>query len=196
VFQLIDTTLANLLKAELAGTLPEIPSIYFMTPDAKFPGSVSLPALNLFLFAVQENRELRRTDLLPQRRSDGDVELTQAPARIDCHYLVTAYAAVPETQPVAPYDEHWILGETLRALMRNPEIPPVFWASPSVSVDGLPLQAEAALPTTREMGIDLWQALGQHPRACFHYKVTGNLDLGLPLQLAAPVWSVVLTGQP
>jgi hypothetical protein len=195
LLQLIDTTISNLLAAALQPpVLPELPHIYFMTPDSSFPGSAELPALNLFLFSMQENRDLRRTDSLRQRMPDRTISVARAPVRVDCHYLVTAYAKVPETQPLAPFDEHWLLGETMRALLRFSEIPSLYWADPSVSVEGLPLQAEAALPATREMGIDLWQALGQKPRACFHYKVTANVDLKIAPVVSAPVSSVVLVG--
>ena len=191
MFQLIDTTLSNLLKAELQ--IPAPFYVYFMTPDRDFPGANSLPALNLFLFSIQENRDLRATNSIAQRRPNGAVSLPAPPVRVDCHYLVTAYSNVSETNPEAPFEEHQMLGEAMRVLYRYADIPPQYWASPAISVEGLPLYTETALPTTREMGVDLWQSQGQKPRACFHYKVTANLDLQTPAPLYAPVQSVMLT---
>jgi uncharacterized protein DUF4255 len=191
VFQLIDATVQSLLKDQLR--IPEPFYIYFLTPDNEFPGPNSLPAINLFLFSIQENRDLRNTSRAAQRSSAGSVTLPKAPVRVDCHYLVTAYSNLSNTSPQSPFDEHQILGETMRVLFRYPDIPSQYWANPAVSVEGLPLYSETALPTTREMGVDLWQSLGQRPRACFHYKVTANMDMQLPGPEYAPVQSVVLT---
>ncbi len=173
VLQLIDTTLSNLLYAQLV--LSEEYHIYFTTPDADFPGTVSLPALNLFLYSVVKNRDLRNVGNLRQLKSDGSVQILTAPVRVDCHYLITAWAESKET--TVSLHEHYLLGECMRVLFRYPEIPAEYWASPSLEVQGFPLHTETALPTTHQMGIDLWQSLGQKPRACFHYKVTANLDI-------------------
>ena len=163
MFQYLDSSLFLLLKTELKSALPTVPDVYFMTPDASFPGSLSLPAINLFLFSIQENRDLRATDRLAQRLATGQLASPPAPVRIDCHYLVTAYAATPEGQPSSPLDEHWILGETMRVLMRYPELPPQYLTGP-LSLEGLPVRADTALPPTRETSTDLWHALGQRPR--------------------------------
>lgn len=173
MLQFLDTTLSKLLTTELAPpVLPDVINVYFMTPDANFPGTLKLPAINLFLFSLLENRELRDTDRLRARMNDGSVASEAAPVRIDCHYLVTAYPKV-EDPTLASADEHWIIGEAMRALLRYPEIPAEYITDPSLIVQGLPLLTETALPTQRhQMGTDLWQALGHRPRAAFHYKVT------------------------
>jgi hypothetical protein len=193
VIQYLDTTLSLLLTTELKLVLPNVPNIYFLTPDADFPGHVTMPALNLFLFSVQENRDLRTADSIQQRLPDGTVQMIPPPARVDCHYIVTAYANPPD----APLEEHWILGETLRVLLRYRTIPQKYITGP-ITVQGLPVRSVAGLPTSRDAGIDLWQALGQKPRACFHYVATVNMDLEITEQpqAVAPVLSVVIQGPP
>ena len=56
----LDMTLEQLLKKELPAAIVSQVTITFDTPDGKFPPqSVTLPAVDLFLYDVRENRELR-----------------------------------------------------------------------------------------------------------------------------------------
>src|SRR5690348_6873401 len=108
MFHDLDSTLAELLARELPPKLVEQISISFATPDAQFPPtSVTLPAINLFLYELQENRDLRGGGDRFERQADGRVLRAMAPVRIDCHYLVTAWAKSGVQQP--EQDEHRML---------------------------------------------------------------------------------------
>ena len=59
----LDKTLEELLTHELPQALVDQVAVTFVAPDDQFPPpSVTLPALNLFLYDVRENRELRSNE--------------------------------------------------------------------------------------------------------------------------------------
>src|SRR5215207_10417855 len=116
----LDRTLEALLKRELPPGLVEQVAVTFATPNDQFPpASVALPAVDLFLYDVRENRELRRVEPRVERQN-GVVVQTPPPVRIDCSYLVTAWVADGSSSAL---DEHRLLGEVMRVLMRHPTLP-------------------------------------------------------------------------
>lgn len=69
MFQALDATLATLIASELS--LPNV-TVSFATPDDQFPpASVNLPAVDLFLYDVQENLELRRAEWIVEQHDNG-----------------------------------------------------------------------------------------------------------------------------
>src|SRR5262245_62828407 len=95
----LDETIAALLRRDLPPTLAKQVQISFATPDDQFPPqSVTLPAIDMFLYDVRENLELRSNEFYVQRMSDGTSTKTRAPVRVDFSYLVTAWpsATVPD----------------------------------------------------------------------------------------------------
>lgn len=182
----LDRSLEELLKLGLPGDLVDQVDISFATPTRDFPpSSVTPPAVNLFLYDVRENRELRSTERTVERRADGTAFRTRAPVRIDCSYLITAWAS---ESPGAAFDEHKLLGEVMRVLLRYPTLPePVLQGA----LAGQPVP----LPTTalqsghlQNLG-EFWQALGGQPRAALNYTVTLALQLDEPEALGATVTS-------
>lgn len=178
MFHDLDTTLAELLRRELPPSLVEQITITFATPDGQFPpAAVTLPAIDLFLYEIQENRELRSAEPQFDRRADGAVLRTPPPVRVDCHYLVTAWAKSGVQRPEE--DEHRILGQVLRALLRHREIPREALRG-ELKDQGVPVRARVSPPSAQQSRGDFWQALGGKPRAAFHYTVTVGVDLEEP----------------
>jgi hypothetical protein len=176
MFHDLDSTVAELLRRTLPPDLVRQVSLTFATPDGKFPPSaVALPAVDLFLYALRENRDLRDTEPTFERRGDGTVVRTPPPIRVDCHYLVTAW---PRTGDTADQDEHRLLGEVMIALARFPQIPEQILQG---SMKQQPLAiSTAVLRAAEEQRGDFWQALGGKPKAAFDYRVTIAVDTGLP----------------
>src|SRR5262245_26107611 len=107
----LDKTLETLLKRELLPALVSQVAISFATPDHDFPpSSVALPAVDLFLYDVRENHELRSNEWLIDRRGDG-VTRQQPPVRVDCSYLITAWPSPGQPSPIQ--DEHRLLGAVM-----------------------------------------------------------------------------------
>src|SRR5260370_12526339 len=117
----LDKTIEELLKRELPASLVQQVSITFATPDSKFPPtSVTLPAVNLFLYDIRENLELRDVEWTID--SNNGTPVRKRPlVRLDCSYLVTAWPN-PASNPAAP-DGHRLLPEVMRGLMRHRTIP-------------------------------------------------------------------------
>jgi hypothetical protein len=188
----LDRTLAALLEQELPSGLVEQVTVTFATPNDQFPPpSVALPAVDLFLYDLRENRELRRVEPDIERRN-GVVFQTPAPVRVDCSYLVTAWASDSSTTPA--YDEHRLLGEVMRVLLRHRTLPE------SVLRGSLRDQEQPPPATTLQSGhlqnlAEFWQALGGRARAALNYTVTLAVPVGDPVALGAPVSSLRLDMQ-
>src|SRR4051794_2432903 len=91
MFQDIDRTLKTLLSAGLPhGLVDPSNGISFGPPDST---SLTLPSINLYLFWIVENREFRTADQMVARTTSGRSISTHAPVRVDCHYMVSAWAA-------------------------------------------------------------------------------------------------------
>lgn len=177
----LDRTLEALLKSELPADLlrNEQIAISFVPPDEKFPPpSVSLPALDLFLYDIRENRDLRSNEWIIDRQQNGTATKRRSPVRIDCSYLVTAWTN--DTANTHALDEHRLLGEAMKVLLR-------YGTLPAMVLQGVLTTQEFPLPTvglqpSREQSLpDLWRALGGKPKAALHYTVT------LAIEPTAPV---------
>ena len=122
MIQDLDETISALLRRDLPTALAQQVQISFATPDDQFPPqSVTLPAIDLFLYDVRENLELRSNDVSIERRGDGTATRTRAPVRVDFSYLITAWPS--ESVPDQAEDEHRLLGEVMRVLLRYRTIP-------------------------------------------------------------------------
>jgi len=184
MIQDLDSTLAELLSKGLASAGVEPVKITFETPNDQFPSSkVTPPAVDLFLYDIRENRDLRQVDPRVERRGDAMVQ-TRPPVRVDCSYLVTAWANPGSNTPA--YDEHRLLGEVMRVLLRHPTIP-------EAVLQGVLKSQELPLPTTTlQQGhlqnlAELWQALGGRARAAFNYTVTLAVQVAEPVNVGPPV---------
>lgn len=170
----LDSTLEQLLKRELPASLVGQVAISFAAPDDKFPPqSVTLPAIDMFLYDVRENRELRSNEWIVARQSNGAVTQQRAPVRVDCSYLITAWPS--DTSPNPAKDEHMLLGEVMMVLLRHPVIP-------AAVLQGSLKEQEPSLPAVtlqpgrlQSLG-EFWQALGGKPKAALNYTVTIGVE--------------------
>ena len=188
MFHDLDATLAALLEAELS---VENVTVSFAAPDDQFPPSgVSLPAVAFFLYDVRENHELRPNQWELERRADGMVTRKRPPVRVDCSYLITAWPS-----PAAPHpaqDEHRLLGEVMKVLLRHRKIPEAYLQGELAGQDPpMPARiiAEAQLHSLGE----LWQAMGGKPKATLHYAVTVSVDVFEPAEVGPAVTEKVIT---
>lgn len=177
----LDRTIAALLRHEdygLPPTLAEQVQISFATPDGEFPPqSVTLPAVDLFLYDVRENLDLRSSEMHLERFSDGTARRTQPPIRVDFSYLVTAWSS--ESVPDRAQDEHRLLGEVMRTLLRHRVIPADVLQGSLVD-QSRPVPSTALQPGRLQSLGEFWQALGGKPKAALNYSVTLAIDLTLP----------------
>jgi hypothetical protein len=181
----LDRSIEELLRQELPPELVDQVTITFATPNDEFPPpSVAPPAVDLFLYDVRENRELRSNEPRLERQPDGTAVRRAAPVRVDCSYLVTAWAS--GSSSTASLDEHRLLGEVMRVLLRHRTLPEAVLQGAMRDQD-LPLPTSSLQPGHLQNLGEFWQALGGRPRAALNYTVT----LALQLQPEEPLGPVV-----
>jgi len=180
----LDRTLEVLLKRELPRPLVEQVTISFATPDSEFPPpSVSLPAVVLFLYDHRENWELRTNEWAVERTPLAVVRHAP-PVRVDCSYLVTAWAS--KSAPDPAQDEHRLLGEVVRILVRHRRIPAEVLQG-SLQDQDPPVRARVLQAAALQSLGEFWQALGGKPKAAAHYSVTISVPSIEPMPVGLPV---------
>jgi hypothetical protein len=186
----LDRTLDELLRHELPPAIVDQVAISFAAPDNEFPPpSVTLPAIDLFLYDVRENMELRNTQWRTERQSNGTAVRWRAPVRVDCSYLITAWSS--ESSNTRALDEHRLLSETMRALLRHPTIPEVLLQG-SLRGQEPPLPTSSLQPGRLQSPGEFWQALGGKPKATLNYTVTIGIVVDRAIETEAPVVDKVI----
>ena len=118
----LDDTLKGLLLRNLAAINP---LISFATPDKEWTSTISGPTINLFLYDIRENIQLRSNEhyLAPH---DGGWQHSIPPSRIDFTYLISVWTKKEQTDSSeSPHirDEHMLLGKILSILLAHPILP-------------------------------------------------------------------------
>jgi hypothetical protein len=175
----LDKTLETLLKSELPPELVEQVQVSFATPDAQFPPSgVTLPAIDLFLYDVRENWELRSSEWQVERHN-GAARRLPPPARVDCSYLITAWSPDPD-KPAE--QEHYFLGEVMKVLLRYRKLPEEVLQG-SLRGQEPPVRARPLQASQLQSLGEFWQALGGQPKAMLNYTLTISVPTGEPVEL-------------
>lgn len=172
MLEALDTTLELLLKRELPPDVPSADTEVFISFDTPYPGSIKKkPAINLFLYDVQENLELRSSTWSVERQSNGQAIRKRPPARVDCSYLITAW---PHNEDDVR-TEHQLLGEVMKVLLRYRKIPETFLAD-NLEGQELPLKLISLRPSNLQSFGEFWQAMGgkegAKPKVVLHCTVT------------------------
>jgi len=167
-----------LLRAELPDELRNAIGISFATPGEDFPpASVALPAINLFLYDIVSSPDLRLSAGGWDQQSPGQFLRHPEPYRIACHYIVTAWAR--EGTPAPEEDEHRLLGETMRVLLRYRILPPIA-VTGELARGGYPIHVRALEGGRLGSPGEFWQALGGKPRPFFNYSLIFALPVSDP----------------
>lgn len=107
-------------------------------------------ALNVYLIELRENRALRSNERM-RSVSAGVVGETEAPMRLDCHYLVTAWSPAAASPAIEPaWDEHDLLYSATAALaLHDPIMPSRIYGPSGLWPADFPAHlAEAELPVS------------------------------------------------
>jgi hypothetical protein len=144
--------------------------VHFASPTREWVNSLTNPAINFFLFDVQENTDLRRSSVQTQR---GDTRAVhrRPPRRFDLRYMISALATLVE-------DEHLLIWRMLVTLLKYPELPrdvmPPGLVSYDPTLSGRLLKAEES-----PRSWDLWAAFDGPPRPSLLYALTVPVELDL-----------------
>lgn len=185
MFDLLDKTLSDLLDSAPAnGVVDGVRRAEkrFNTPDKEFATHQNDKTINLFLYEVKENRELRQT--APNRAKGGN---RRAPVRVDCAYMVTAWSNISNDDNTA--NAHQLLGQAFRWLSRFPEIPEQYLIAAGLKGQLFdPPTMVAQMDGAKSAG-EFWSALGIAPRPYFNLIVTICMDLDQ--QVEAPIVTTI-----
>jgi hypothetical protein len=122
--------LDNLLRQLLIDQVPGLSSetqVRFQPPDDAWRSVVSnltvggqpASALNVYLVDLRDNRKARSNEFATVFENGGRFR-EPAPARVDCHYLVTAWSPAAQSPGIEPtLDEHVLLYDALAVLTQN-----------------------------------------------------------------------------
>jgi hypothetical protein len=166
VIQDLDDTMKELLVLKVPVDT-SIVDIKFEMPTKEWASGVTRPTINLFLYDVRENHELRSNERY-LTRSGGIASEQRAPVRVDLTYLITVW-----TTDVS--DEHQLLGQVLTTLLRYPFFPDEVLKG-AMQTQPRPLQAWIAQPERTPNAWDFWGSLDGRLKAGISYVVTASLE--------------------
>ena len=155
----LSQTLAALLS------MPDLPDelreaqVSFEHPIDTF--NPSEPTVNLFLYELEENRELR-SNVPIVRRENGSALIRRPAVRVDCRYLLTAWPG-DQTGSEGALRGHRLLAQALAALARHPTIP-VDVLVGQLRDQEPPLPMLVAQPEGPANPAEFWSALGSRLR--------------------------------
>ncbi len=184
MLNLVDNLILRLLDTGWTTTPPPVkPSFFFTVPDGEWQTRVRARTglqLNIYLYEIRENRDFRRAawDNLPL--PDRTMVLSQPPAYIDCHYLISAWSATEDSDMASPVlDEHQVLSEVLRILLRNPDVVPGALGIPGGGVvfQEAHVYLSVAPPEPPRVLNDFWSTMKLPWRPAVMLVVTAPLDL-------------------
>jgi hypothetical protein len=129
MLNVVDNLILRLLDTGWTTTPPPAkPSFFFSIPDGDWLTRVKARTgvqLNIYLYEVRECREFRRASWDNISLPDGTVVLSQPPVYVDCHYLISAWSSTQDSDVTSPVlDEHQVLSEAMRVLLRNSDVVP------------------------------------------------------------------------
>lgn len=162
MFQDLDETLKELLiqKVPINNTATDIK---FEVPNQDWESRLQKPTINLFLYDIRENHELRSNETYLTRNGSTGTE-TRAPVRMDLSYLITVWA-----KEVA--DEHRLLGDIVKTLLRYPYLPPEVFKG-EITSQRSPLRAWVTQPERTPNSWDFWGALDGRLKVGLNYMLT------------------------
>ena len=172
----LDTTLTRLLTAELE-RIPGCPvrdpeQITFDSPVIAEQAQDGEARVNLYLFDVRENRDMRDEGFRrkPMNQQEQTVGVQRPPARMNLSYLVTAHAGND------PATEHRLLSHVLGVLLRFDAVPIARLAGVLEGLGSNAVLLSVAQPDQLADPASLWQALGGKMRPALILVVTAPFD--------------------
>ncbi len=174
MFHELDEVLRQLLIREIPVKNGEV-DIQFDQPTREWAARLSRPTLNLFMHDIRENVKLRTSQQwMVETNPDGTATQRRVPARVDLHYMITAWANAPD-------DEHNLLARTLMALFRQPHLPQDLLPESLKDQPPPPIPIRVAQEDELRNIADVWTALDNEMRPAIALTVTLSIDPYQPL---------------
>ena len=178
MIEALDKSIAAFLGAELPAEIGSRLAISFAPLGDQFPPStLALPAVNLFLYRMEESASLRDQSPVLQRLANGFAQKTRPPVYLDCSYLVTIWPDPKGSDPTE--EEHAILGAVAKVLLAHAVLPSDSLQGAMQTTQTAPVAAKLSTGTFTSP-TDLWQALGGRPKLTLNYTVTFSMPVYEP----------------
>ncbi|HEX2980293.1 MAG TPA: DUF4255 domain-containing protein [Anaerolineaceae bacterium] len=172
MFDALDESIKNLLVKEMPIRKNEI-DIVFDQPTDEWSGAIGKPTLNLFLYNIQENRQLRGAEQFSEiHLPDGRVEIRANPARVDLSYLITAWSK-------KELDQHKMLGMAMMAVMRSPFLPEDCYTD-GLRGHSMPVPLSVAQSDEAKDWSDFWSTMHNKLRPGLTLRATLTIDPYVP----------------
>lgn len=184
MLHLLDDALEAFLRGEVPLRGTEV-DVVFARPDKEWGAAVIRPTVNLYLWDVRRNSGAQEAGM-EWMEIDGKRVRRAPQPRVDCRYMVTAWAGDPR-------DEHQLLGAVLSSLLRYSEMPERY-------LDG-PLGATRPLPTINvprfdgSHNADFWNAISGEMRPAVDLVISATFDAAVIAEAGPPVTSFTLGAQ-
>ena len=193
----LDEILRDLIQSRVAA-VAGITQVGFEPPGEDWRLSVigaGEERVNLYLYDLRENMKLR-SNARTREPQDGWYLERQAPPRLDCHYLVTAWSPVTFSPPMGEPStfEHALLYDVLEVLLRHRPLSAPEVYRPDVTIPSnqaldtvpLPLQDDLPLEAVQVDGLrtlgDFWTTMKLAWKPAVHLTVT------IPVVLLQPAF--------
>jgi hypothetical protein len=140
--------------------------VNFDAPDKDWGARLSRPTVNVYLWQVRPNLEVRSGGAEVVRDETGRAHRRPALPQVDCRYLVTTWGSDIG-------DEHRLLGMTLAALLGTQQLPADHLQEELATVRPLPVFeiGDGGKDTS-----ELWSALGGRLKPAIDLIVTATVD--------------------
>jgi hypothetical protein len=184
MIQDLDATLKELLVQKVPIDTQQV-EIKFEMPTKDWAAAMTKPTVNLFLYDIRENHELRSNEPRLTRQGAIGVE-TRSPPRVDVTYLVSVWAT-----EVA--DEHRLLGSLLKTMLRFAVLPEDVLKG-QMTMQPFPLRGWIAQPERTPNVWDFWGAIDGRLKAGLSYVVTVAVDAIEPTEVGLATQRVVKLG--
>lgn len=181
----VDELIRTVLLRDLPDDLQVAQQIRFEPPDDELRTAVAnlgRNVLSIYLVDVRENRSLRQPEWQVAFDASGP-HRELSPARVDCHYLISAWSPASITPAIEPtLDEHALLYRAMAALFQHDPLNPshVYPPGSGALAAMADLIRDADLPT-RIVPAEGWPKLaefwgamgaGERWRPCLWFTIT------------------------
>jgi hypothetical protein len=167
----LDKTIKQLLIKQ--GHLePSEIDISFDIPDREWSASLSRPTVNLYLYDVRENHNLRSTEWIIEKNGNGQATKRKNAKRIDLSYLVTVWTNNIE-------DQHNLLWQIMLTLFQFPSIPQELLTGKLAEQQYLIVTSTGQPDGLLNNPSDFWAALDNEIKPSFNFIATLPMDLGI-----------------
>ena len=203
MLKLVDTLVRDLLVDQVPA-LVTAAQVRFQPPDAALRTDVvnlNRLVLDVYLVELREHRSLRSNGR-DRSLDHGIVLVEQAPERVDCHYLLSAWSPAQPAPGIEPtLDEHALLYDAMASLLlAGPLNPSRVYPPASAKLAAWPARfRDDDLPTNVVPGegflklSDFWTSMGQDSRWKPVVYLVVTVPVAMLSEVAGPMVTTLMT---